>query len=90
MRYLYAYILSIMKKYILPIAALSIIGLASCAENDPPPVEKETTIIKEEVPVREEVRVEEEPGTRIQVGDSGIEVESKDIDVDVNTAEPKK
>ncbi len=80
-----------MKTFILPLAALLIIGLASCADNDPPPVEKETTIIKEkEVPVKEEVRIEEEPGTRIQVGDSGIEVESKDVDVDVNTEEPKK
>jgi Na+-transporting NADH:ubiquinone oxidoreductase subunit NqrF len=80
-----------MKKYILPVAALMIIGLASCADNDPAPVEKETTIIKEkEVPVKEEVRVEEEPGTRIQVGEDGVEVESKDVDVDVNTEEPKK
>lgn len=80
-----------MKKYILPVAALLIIGLASCADNDPPPAEKETVIVKEkEVPVKEEVPVQEEPGTRIEVGDEGIEVESKDVDVDVNTQEPKK
>ena len=87
---MHAYIPHIMKKFILPVAALLIISLSSCAENDPPPAEKETVIIKEEVPVKEEVRIEEEPGTRIQVGDSGIEVESKDVDVDVNTDEPKK
>ena len=78
-----------MKKYILSLAALSIIGLTSCADNDAP--EKETVIVKEkEVPVKEEVIVKEEPGTRIEVGDGGIEVESKDVDVDVNTEEPKK
>jgi hypothetical protein len=81
-------ILNIMKNYILPIAALMIIGLASCAENDPP--QKETVIIKErEVPVKE-VPVEEKKGTRIRVGEDGVEVESKDVDVDVNTGEPKK
>ncbi len=73
-----------MKKFILPVAALLTIGLASCAENDPSEKEKETVIIKEEIPVKEE------PGTRIEVGDEGIEVESEDVDVDVNTEEPKK
>ncbi len=77
-----------MKKYILPIAALVIIGLASCAENEAP--EKETVIIREtEVPVKEQVPVKEE-GTRIRVGEDGVEVESGNVDVDVNTEEPKK
>jgi hypothetical protein len=87
---LHTYIQFIMKKFILPLAIFVTIGLTSCADNDPPPAEKETVIIKKEVPVKEEVPVEEEPGTRIEVGDEGIEVESKDVDVDVNTEEPKK
>lgn len=79
---------TILKKCLLPIAALLIIGLGSCAENDTP--EKETVIIKEkEVPVKEKVPVKE-AGTRIQVGNDGVEVESGDVDVDINTEEPKK
>ncbi|MDQ3101208.1 MAG: hypothetical protein M3R08_07460 [Bacteroidota bacterium] len=77
-----------MKKYILPIAALVIIGLASCAENDPP--EKETVIIREkEVPVKEQVPVKEE-GTSIHIGNDGVDVKSDNVDVEVNTEEPKK
>ncbi|MDQ3101210.1 MAG: hypothetical protein M3R08_07470, partial [Bacteroidota bacterium] len=65
------------------IAALVIIGFASCAENAAP--EKETVIIREK-----EVPVKEEKGTRIQVGDDGVQVESGNVDIDVNTEEKKK
>ncbi len=77
-----------MKKYILPIAALVIIGFASCAENAAP--EKETVIIREkEVPVKEVVPVKEE-GTSIRIGNDGVDVKSDNVKVDVNTEQPKK
>jgi hypothetical protein len=72
-----------MKNFIPPIAALLIIGLASCAENEPP--QKETVIIKEK-----EGPVEENKVTRIRVGEDGVEVESGNVDVDVSTGEKKE
>jgi hypothetical protein len=69
----------------LAVLLFAIVAFVSCKKEEEKPAEviENTTVIEETVIVQDTVKEAEKDGTSVKVNSNGVEVESKDLDIEV-------